>query len=171
MASSYINAGVEAHRAGSEHPAIVPYQTFKYTSTYLFISAFFDVEIIFRVKDGWMTIGCGNDRLFRELCSRLGRPDLPEHPHYASNELRVKHRSVLVPLLEGELLGRTLDEWEEVFSGAAFPYGAVNPLPRVFGDPHVKYNRMVREVQHPGLGTSVKQVMMMMLKKFFGATT
>ncbi len=123
------------------------------------------------MKDGWMTIGCGNDRLFRELCSRLGRPDLPDHPHYASNELRVKHRSVLVPLLEEELLGRTLDEWEEVFSGAAFPYGAVNPLPRVFGDPHVKYNRMVREVQHPGLGTSVKQVMMLMLKNLCGATT
>jgi len=53
LASSYINAGQEAERLGGEHASIVPYQ-------------------VFRVRDGWMTIGCGNDKLYREFCSKIG---------------------------------------------------------------------------------------------------
>ncbi len=72
-----MNAGVEAKRMGTEHASIVPYQTFQYeyaiyTTVNNILRTLKKVRYIFRVKDGWMTIGCGNDRLYREFCQRIG---------------------------------------------------------------------------------------------------
>lgn len=49
LSSSYLNGGVEAQRQGTAHASIVPYQSFQ-------------------TKDGYMTIGCGNDHQFQEFC-------------------------------------------------------------------------------------------------------
>ena len=43
IASNYLIAGKEAHRYGTAHPSIVPYQ-------------------VFPCKDGFIMIGAGNDR-------------------------------------------------------------------------------------------------------------
>ena len=48
LGSKYINAGLEARRLGTAHASIVPYQSFK-------------------TKDGYMTIGCGNDLQFQQV--------------------------------------------------------------------------------------------------------
>ncbi len=80
------------------------------------------------------------------------------NPDYATNELRVRNRSRLLPELESVLLGKSLGEWEELFAASGFPHGAVNSLERVFSDPHVRHTEMVRQVHHEGLGTTVKQV-------------
>ena len=43
IASNYLIAGKEAHRHGTAHPSIVPYQ-------------------VFPCKDGYIMIGAGNDK-------------------------------------------------------------------------------------------------------------
>lgn len=136
LGSSYLNSGLEAKRHGTEHASIVPYMTFE-------------------VADGYMTVGCGNDRQFEDFCGRIERPDLPVE--YPTNEVRVKRRDELIPLLEVIMKAQTLRSWNEVFDGAGFPYGAVNNLKGVFEDPQVNHNRMKREMEHETLGT-IKQV-------------
>jgi crotonobetainyl-CoA:carnitine CoA-transferase CaiB-like acyl-CoA transferase len=61
LGSNYINAGLEARRLGTAHASIVPYQSF-------------------RTKDGYMTIGCGNDLQYEQVnptgfCQDLLVPD------------------------------------------------------------------------------------------------
>jgi succinate--hydroxymethylglutarate CoA-transferase len=48
LGSNYINSGQEAKRMGTAHASIVPYESF-------------------RSKDGYMTIGCGNDLQFEQV--------------------------------------------------------------------------------------------------------
>jgi len=76
---------------------------------------------------------------------------------FLTNELRVRNRDELIPLLESALAEKPLGEWEEVFSGAGFPYGAVNNLERVFRDPQVVHKGLLQTVEHATLG-EVKQV-------------
>ena len=75
-----------------------------------------------------------------------------------TNELRVKHRTELVQIIESQLQMRTNSEWNEILEGAKFPYGPVNPLKDVFEDPQVLHNQMVRKMEHEALGTTIKQV-------------
>ncbi len=63
---------------------------------------------------------------------------LIEDPRFRTNELRVRNRTELIQMLEQKLSEKTLDEWNDAFDGAAFPYGAVNNLQRVFSDPQVQ---------------------------------
>ena len=49
----------------------------------------------------------------------------------------LNYRSELVSVLTRKLGERTNAEWNAVFEGARFPYGAVNSLKEVFKDPQV----------------------------------
>jgi succinate--hydroxymethylglutarate CoA-transferase len=137
VGSNYLNGGQEGKRCastiiymmsprnaftcsryGSAHASIVPYETF-------------------RTRDGWMTIGCGNDRQYRNFCERIGRPDLGTDARFGSNELRVKNRRVLVREITNTLETKTLDEWNETFRGVSFAYGAVNTIEKAFKDEQV----------------------------------
>ena len=118
LASNYLNSEQEAERWGTEHASIVPYQSFE-------------------TRDGYMTIGCGNDAQFCDLCALLGMPELAADPKYKSNEDRVANRCELVSILTQRLSEGSNAEWNEVFEGARFPYGAVNSLKEVFNDPQV----------------------------------
>ena len=102
--------------------------------------------------------GCGNDGQFRDLCKKLELDHLSLHPNFMTNELRVKHRTELVQIIESQLQMRTNSEWNEILEGAKFPYGPVNPLRDVFQDPQVLHNQMVRKMEHEALGTTIKQV-------------
>ena len=82
-----------------------------------------------------------------------------------TNELRVKHRTELVQIIETQLQMRTNSEWNEILEGAKFPYGPVNPLKDVFEDPQVLHNQMVRTMDHESLGTTIKQVRILFISK------
>ena len=82
--------------------------------------------------------GCGNDAQFCDLCALLGMPELAADPKYKSNEDRVANRGELVSVLTRRLGEGTNAEWNGVFEGARFPYGAVNSLKEVFNDPQAR---------------------------------
>ena len=50
-----------------------------------------------------------------ELCSRLGAPELGQEEDYKHNELRVRHRSALVPALAQIIKQKTNSEWSQLF--------------------------------------------------------
>ena len=49
----------------------------------------------------------------------------------------MRNRLELVAVLSKKLGEKTNEEWNRVFEGARFPYGAVNSLKEVFNDPQV----------------------------------
>lgn len=140
LGSSYLNGGQEARRLGTSHASIVPYQSFQ-------------------TKDGFMTIGCGNDLQYQQFCKLINKPEMASDPRFLTNQDRVKHRKLLVDQITQIMSTRTNPEWNQIFNQgkARFPFGPVNNLENVFSDPQVLHNKMVVEMEHQEAGT-IKQI-------------
>lgn len=55
----------------------------------------------FPTADGDILLGGGNDRLYGVLCQRIGEPQWAEDERFLTNELRVKNRKILIPMIAG----------------------------------------------------------------------
>ena len=138
QAGYYFATGEAPKRLGAAHPTLVPYQAFM-------------------GKDGkYFNVAVGSDRLWDRFCEGINQMDLHDDPKYASNSVRVNHRSELVPLLQELFLARDADEWVADLQAVSVPAGPINDLADVFNDPQVLHREMLLEMPHPTLG-SIKQ--------------
>ena len=126
-------------RAGNAHQNIVPYQVFE-------VSAAADGS-----KDH-IILAVGNDGQYAKFCKVANRIDLCDDPRFIKNADRVRHRAVLVPMLEEVLRTRTKSDWLQALENAKVPCGAINNLAEVFNDPHIRSREMVTTWQHPASG-------------------
>ena len=85
---NYLVTGVPPGRAGNAHQNIVPYQ-------------------VFACADGHLVIAVGNDGQFAKFCDAADRPEWTRDERFATNAARVRHRDVLVPLIEAVVRTRT----------------------------------------------------------------
>jgi crotonobetainyl-CoA:carnitine CoA-transferase CaiB-like acyl-CoA transferase len=115
---------------GNAHANIVPYQ-------------------VFEAADGHLILAVGNDGQFAKFCEVAGQPELARDPRFATNAARVRHREVLVPLLEPLLKSRTRQQWLQALEAAKVPSGPINALDEVFADPQVVARGMTVPVPHP----------------------
>ena len=101
-------------------------------------------------KDGFVTVGANNDRLWRRLCAALDLEHLLHDPRFSTNVDRMAHRAELVTELEQRLAQRTTGEWVDLLLAAGVPAGPIQDYRRVLeDDPHVKARGMVEYVTHP----------------------
>jgi len=101
-------------------------------------------------KDGFVTVGANNDRLWRRLCSALDLEHLVHDPRFGTNVDRMEHRRELVAELEQRLAQRTTGEWVDLLLAAGVPAGPIQDYAQVLeDDPHVKARGMVEHVTHP----------------------
>ena len=126
-------------RAGNAHQNIVPYQVFE-------VAAAADGS-----KDH-IILAVGNDGQYAKFCKVANRLDLCDDPRFIKNADRVRHRAVLVPMLEEVLRTRTKSDWLHALENAKVPCGAINNLAEVFNDPHIRSRDMVTTWQHPASG-------------------
>ena len=126
-------------RAGNAHQNIVPYQVFE----------------VAPAADGskdHIILAVGNDGQYAKFCTLANRLDLCQDPRFIKNADRVRHRAVLVPMLEEVLRTRTKADWLSALEAAKVPCGAINNLSEVFNDPHIRTRDMVTTWQHPASG-------------------
>jgi formyl-CoA transferase len=115
-----------------------------------------------RTRDGHITVGANNPRLWERLCRALGRDDLLADPRFTTNADRMEHRNVLAAELESVLTGRDSAEWETALLAAGVPCGPIRDYEQVARDPHTLARVMVVTMQHPvegeirGLGLPLK---------------
>ncbi len=136
LGANYLVSGKAPTRAGNAHQNIVPYQVFEVAPK----------------ADGsadHIILAVGNDGQFAKFCEVAGRPDLCADPRFARNQDRVRHRAVLVPMLEAVMKTRTKADWLAALEGAKVPCGAINNLAEVFADPQVQARAMVDDWDHP----------------------
>jgi len=119
QALSFLATGTSPGRLGNAHPSIVPYQAFA-------------------TSDGHVILAIGNDGQFRRFCDVAGVPGLAQDARFASNPARVRNRDALIPVLQGVMSGRSMDDWIGSLSAAHVPVGPINDIERVFADPHVR---------------------------------
>jgi crotonobetainyl-CoA:carnitine CoA-transferase CaiB-like acyl-CoA transferase len=131
-------------RAGNAHQNIVPYQVFETAPNAA------------SEKDHFI-LAVGNDGQFAKMCAVAGRADLAVDTRFIKNADRVRHRAILVPLLEALFKTRSKADWLAALEAAKVPCGAINNLAEVFADPQVQARGMVHTWQHP-LGGDVRLV-------------
>jgi len=123
-------------RAGNAHINIVPYQVFEVAP---------DAQGL----PQHIILAVGNDGQFAKFCEVAGRPELAQDERFARNQNRVRHRAVLVPLLEAIMKTRGKADWLAALEAAKVPGGPINNLAEVFADPQVQQRGMVQTWQHP----------------------
>jgi crotonobetainyl-CoA:carnitine CoA-transferase CaiB-like acyl-CoA transferase len=131
----HLTAGYLPERtAGSAHPSLVPFQTF-------------------RTADGYVVVACAKEKFWRRLTAVLGRPELADDERYAGFSARRRHAGTLLPELERRFAERTSATWLAELTAAGIPCGPVNDVAEALADPLVAERAMVVETEHPSLGT------------------
>jgi crotonobetainyl-CoA:carnitine CoA-transferase CaiB-like acyl-CoA transferase/enoyl-CoA hydratase/carnithine racemase len=101
-------------------------------------------------RDGYVTVGANNERLWQRLCRALEVEHLADDPRFATNADRMAHRAELVVELERRLTGEDTGVWVERLLAAGVPAGPIQDYRQVLEeDPHVKARGMVATVEHP----------------------
>ena len=133
MNMNYLTSGRAPGRAGNAHPNIVPYQ-------------------VFAAADGQLIIAVGNDAQYIKFCGVAGRSDLATDPRFVRNADRVRHRSLLVPMLEDLVRQRSVAWWLESLDAAKVPCGPINDIAQALADPQVAARGMRIDLPHPLAG-------------------
>ncbi|TKG71150.1 CaiB/BaiF CoA transferase family protein [Prauserella endophytica] len=120
-------------RLGSAHRVNAPYQALP-------------------TRDGHLTVGANNDRLWQRMCAVLGREDLLADERFAGNTDRVRHREELAAELSTTLKERDTDEWVDALLEAGVPAGPIRDYAQSCSDPHTLAREMVVELDHPTEG-------------------
>ena len=131
----YFASGKLPRRIGNRYASAYPYDSF-------------------RAKDGNFVIGCGNDKLFHLLCTKvLHREDLLTDPRFLSNALRGENHAALKVEVEKWSTTLTKEEAYEAINAAGVPASPINDLYQVSHDPHIVEDReMFIPVKHPVIG-------------------
>lgn len=109
----------------------------------------------YRTKDGYVTIACANDNLFKKLTNVMGRNDLLDEPKYKSNSMRKINEEDLNITVEEWSLNYTTKEICEMLDEVKVPVGPILGVDELIEDPHLKSRDMLVEIPHPVLGNIV----------------
>ncbi|KRB70598.1 CaiB/BaiF CoA transferase family protein [Noviherbaspirillum sp. Root189] len=112
----YLGSGELSRRSGGTDSVIAIYQTF-------------------HTADHPITLGLGNDAIWKRFCDVVGRPDMAQDPRFADNAGRRAARSEIVRELQKMLLEKPSSYWLDAFASARIPSGPINRLDQVVTDP------------------------------------
>jgi crotonobetainyl-CoA:carnitine CoA-transferase CaiB-like acyl-CoA transferase len=128
--------GVSPGPEGSRHTAMAPYGAFE-------------------TADGAIMIGISNDRLFRRLCTALGREEWLEDPSFATSLDRVRNRAGLEGPMAEMFRAQPTAFWLQLFKRHDVPADAVQSAENVLADPQLAALDQLAEValqgESPGL--------------------
>jgi crotonobetainyl-CoA:carnitine CoA-transferase CaiB-like acyl-CoA transferase len=111
----------------------------------------------FRCQDGkWVFLSAAwtGEAGWREICHRIGQPQLLEDPRFESIERRLENNAVLKSILEGVVATKNADEWEIAFAGFEGNFSRIrDDLVEMVEDPQMLANDYVVEDDHPVFGS------------------
>ena len=133
VGTAVLLTGQAPKRHGNAHPTIVPYQ-------------------LFDTADGAIAIGVGNDGQWRRLCGAINATDLRDDERFAGNADRVRHREVLVQLLNERFKMLSAADAAARLRAAHVPVSELRTVPQVLADPQIAARDMIEVVAHPTIG-------------------
>ncbi len=127
--------GVQPERMGNRYPSAAPYDSFK-------------------AKDGEFVIGCGNNKLFALLCTKvLNKPELAEEEAYSMPASRIEHQAELKKIIEDWSKDYTIEEAVDLILGAGVPAAPIYDIKAVMENDHIANARqMFLDCDHPVAG-------------------
>jgi crotonobetainyl-CoA:carnitine CoA-transferase CaiB-like acyl-CoA transferase len=137
VGSSYLNANVVPKQWGNAHPNIVPYEAYRGSDNKYFV------------------VGAGTDALWKKFAQVLGvENDIRIDERFETNAKRIKHREILVPLLQEVFQRQTAFTWLEKFSAAKIPAAPINTVAEAFADAQTHARGLIVQLEHPTLGAA-----------------
>jgi len=132
QAARYLVDGEVPPQAGNDHPYVTPTGAFE-------------------TADGYINIALGQKQ-WPDFCRVLGRTDLTEHPDYATQELRFRHRPQLNREIAAALKTRPTRDWLAKLDPLGIPAGPIYHVDEMFEDPQVQHLGMAAPLHHPVRG-------------------
>lgn len=132
----YEVSGKNPVRMGNAYASIAPYDSYE-------------------ASDGWLVIGCGNDKLYKQFCDNiLHMPELVNDPRFDCNVNRVANNLELKAIIEENFTHKhTVRECVDMILGAGIPAGPIYNVSDIMEDPHIRDDReMFIHVDHPVMG-------------------
>ncbi|MCX7181014.1 MAG: CaiB/BaiF CoA-transferase family protein [Proteobacteria bacterium] len=136
--SEYFGTGQAPQRLGSAHSRSAPYQGYQ-------------------ASDAPFMIAAGNDKLWLSVCDVVGLPQLKTDPRFLTNALRATNQKQLEQVLQEVFPTRTKEAWLADLDRHGVPCAPINTYADILNDPHVQFNRLVRDVTLPN-GRKTKTV-------------
>lgn len=138
----YLGSGEVPRRSGGKDSVIAIYQTFQ-------------------TADEPITLGLGNDAIWRRFWQAVGQPAVAEDPAYASNADRRALRSGIVAKIQDVLITRPRAYWLTLLRAARVPSGPINRLDEVAADPEMQHRSMIYAMETEGglvpqVGTGIR---------------
>ncbi len=125
--------GQSPGRMGNRHPSIAPYD-------------------VFDAADGPLVLAIGNDDQWQRFCRVAGLTALGRDERFTTNEMRVKHYTVLEAPIAAALRTRPRAAWTADLVAAGVPCGPVRPVDEVLADPQLAAREMLASLAHPVAG-------------------
>jgi formyl-CoA transferase len=119
QAAGFLNTAAVPLRQGNAHPSLVPYQDFV-------------------TQDGAMLLAVGNDGQFARFSEIAGHPEWTQDARFATGANRVRHREVLVHLIQEVTRTRSTADWIAALEHHAVPCGPINTVAQAFADAQVQ---------------------------------
>lgn len=126
--ASYLSSDELPRRAGGKDSVIAIYQ-------------------VFDTADHKISLGLGNDAIWRRFWVAVGRPEVGEDPRYTSNADRRAHREEIVTEIAASLRGKSRSEWLELFGRHRIPAGPINRLDEVAMDEDLLRKRFLYQAE------------------------
>jgi crotonobetainyl-CoA:carnitine CoA-transferase CaiB-like acyl-CoA transferase len=131
---AWAGAGEIPTATGTRHRRSAPYQAY-------------------RTKDGYVTVGAGNDKLWRNFCNQVcEKPEWLTDPRYSTSSARLKNVDELERDIEAVFAHQPTSFWVDRLEAAEVPGGPVYSFEQTLADPQVTARRMIVEVDHPKIG-------------------
>lgn len=127
--------GVNPEKLGSNHGAFSPYGAFQ-------------------TKDSPVMIGISNDPLFEKLCKAIEVEEWIEDERFASNDVRVKNRSLLNERIQQITIHQTSEQLIARLEDYGIPVAKVKTMTDVLVDPQQMENKCIVKLPHEGEGES-----------------
>jgi crotonobetainyl-CoA:carnitine CoA-transferase CaiB-like acyl-CoA transferase len=106
----------------------------------------------FMASDGYVFIGCGNNKLWQLFCGAIERPGLATDAAFVTNPLRRENYTDLMAVLRPLIASKNRAYWERVFVAAGVPFAPVNTLQELGQHAHVAQSQIVQEYRSPHFG-------------------
>jgi CoA:oxalate CoA-transferase len=131
--TQWIGGQPPAGRLGNAHPISAPMDSYP-------------------AQDGHIVIAVANDKLFRQLCSAMEKPELASDPLYLTDPLRLANQQPLRVEIERWLADKTVNDAQAILDNAGVPASAVLRLDQILTSDYARERELVKQVKHPTAG-------------------
>jgi len=133
--SLFAASGRLPRQVGNRHLAAVPYDAYQ-------------------ARDGWLVIAVASNKLFRQLCAAIGRPELGDDPRFRGVVSRLEHGDEINAIVSAWVGQHTVEEVLAILGpdGAGVPCAPVYTVDQLVDHPQLVARGMIERVPHPKLG-------------------